>query len=84
MPKPKTLDVWSQTLMEHPYRVIRRMRYGPEFYMGAPQRQSGCVVGQAFAWRHGVWSRRMALRIVRSLRITATRATFFGRPRAVS
>ena len=21
--------VWSQLLMEHPYRVIRRMRYGP-------------------------------------------------------
>ena len=49
-----------------------------------PRRQSGCVVRQAFAWRHGVWSRRMALRIVSSLRITATRATFFGRPQAVS
>jgi hypothetical protein len=24
------LDVWSQPLMGHPYRVIRRMRYGPD------------------------------------------------------
>ena len=23
------LDVWSRPLMGHPYRVIRRMRYGP-------------------------------------------------------
>jgi hypothetical protein len=23
------LDVWSRVLMGHPYRVIRRMRYGP-------------------------------------------------------
>ena len=26
---PSTLGVWSQLLMEHAYRVIRRMRYGP-------------------------------------------------------
>ena len=51
-----------------------------KFFTGAPRRQSGCVVRQAFAWRPWVWSRRMALRIVSSLRITATRATFFGRP----
>ena len=25
----QALGVWSQLLMEHPYRVIRRMRYGP-------------------------------------------------------
>jgi len=26
---PVLLDVWSRPLMGHPYRVIRRMRYGP-------------------------------------------------------
>jgi Arabinose-binding domain of AraC transcription regulator, N-term len=26
---PRPLGVWSQLLMAHPYRVIRRMRYGP-------------------------------------------------------
>jgi hypothetical protein len=26
---PAILPVWSRPLMGHPYRVIRRMRYGP-------------------------------------------------------
>ena len=45
------LDVWSQPLMGHPYRVIRRMRYGPD---SAWERHNGCVPRQAFRGRHGV------------------------------
>src|SRR5215203_2929547 len=48
-----------------------------------PEHASGCLGGQAFRGCHGVWSRTMALRVVRSFRMTATRATFFGRPREV-
>src|SRR5690606_16586946 len=38
--------------------------------------ESDCLDGQAFC--HGVLSLRMALRMVRSFRATAMRATFFG------
>jgi transposase len=43
------------------------------------RRVSDCVSGQAFC--HGIPSRRMALRMLRSLRIAATRAALAGRPR---
>ena len=43
---------------------------------------SDCVSRQAF--RHGFPSRRIALRMVRSLRMAATRAALAGRPRALS
>ena len=42
---------------------------------------SDCVSRQAF--RHGFPSRRIALRMVRSLRMAATRAALAGRPRAL-
>src|SRR5688572_16346538 len=54
------------------------------FFTEAPPRLSGCVGVQAFIGCHGVLSRTMALRVVSSFRMTATRATFFGRPREVS
>jgi hypothetical protein len=44
------------------------------------RRLSGCVVGQAISVRHGVLFRMMALRTVRSFRMTATMASFFGEP----
>ena len=43
---------------------------------------SDCVSRQAF--RHGFPLRRIALRMVRSLRMAATRAALAGRPRALS
>ncbi len=43
---------------------------------------SDCVSRQAF--RHGFPSRRIALRMVRSFRMAATRAALAGRPRALS
>jgi hypothetical protein len=54
------------------------------FFTEAPARRSGCVGNQAAMDRHGVWSRTMAFRTVSSFRITATRATFLGRPRVTS
>src|SRR3954465_4828446 len=44
------------------------------------ERSSDCLGRQAGC--HGFWSRRMALRMVRSLRATATRATMLGFPAA--
>ena len=46
------VGVWSQPLMGHPYRVIRRMRYGPD--SAWERHNDGCVPGQAFRGRHGV------------------------------
>jgi DNA-binding transcriptional MerR regulator len=45
------------------------------------ERLSDCVSRQAFC--HGFPSRRIALRMVRSLRMAATRAALAGRPRAL-
>jgi hypothetical protein len=42
---------------------------------------SDCVGGQAGC--HGVWSRRMALRMIRSLRMQAVMATLAGRPKSI-
>lgn len=46
--------------------------------------ESDCLVGQAFFSCHGVLSRKMALRMVRSLRATAMIATSLGFPAARS
>ncbi len=43
------------------------------------ERLSDCLAGQALC--HGFWSRSMALRMVRSLRMAATRAALADRPR---
>ena len=59
------------------------MRLRAGFSTEARPRRSGCVEGQAVIDRQGVRARTMALSVTRSFRITATRATFFGRPRWV-
>src|SRR5215207_9848859 len=48
--------------------------------VGGADRVSDCVVGQAFC--HGLLSRMMALRMVRSFRAVAMRATILGFPAA--
>lgn len=55
---------------------------GPSTYasfdMALRAKLSDCVAGQAAC--HGFWSRRMALRMVSSLRMQATMATILGFP----
>ena len=48
------------------------------------QCQAGFVVWVCLAASHIAWSLSMALRMVRSLRMHATVATFFGLPAAIS
>ncbi len=53
-----------------------------KFFMAAPRRLSDCVAGQGVC--HGVEVLMMALRMPSRRRMQAIRATFFGRPRAMS
>src|SRR6266446_3637495 len=54
-----------------------------EGFISIPRPRSDCVVCQAGCCQ-GRWSRKMALRMVSSLRIAAIRATFLGRPAAIN
>src|ERR1700730_16056654 len=56
----------------------------PMRQIGRVEEGSDCLVGQAGIGCHGRLSRRIALRIVISLRATATRAMSFGLPAATS
>ena len=63
----------------------------PDCPASAPVRQKGrveegsdCLIGQAGSGCHGRWSRRIALRIVISLRATATSARTLDFPAATS
>jgi hypothetical protein len=73
------------TLMDHIERVLARgaAASSEELLQRERRRQglSDCVAGQAGC--HGDWLLRMALRMVRSLRMAAVMATLAGLPRAM-